>query len=155
MDPLLSWLETSALALAIRDSTLLTSSLSALHLVGMTVTVGAAIVSTVRVAGLAFIDRPVAEVVEAARRGIAIGLAISVATGLLLVAPRASAAAANTTFRIKMLIVAGAALWHFAVYRHVLRGARAGQLAPRVGSIVALSCWVAAAAAGAAYILLE
>ena len=80
---LLVWIETSQLATAVRDSTTITGLLSAVHLVGMSVIVGAAIIAGLRAVGLAFADRPLADIARAARFNLRIGLAVSVSTGLL------------------------------------------------------------------------
>jgi hypothetical protein len=152
---LLAWIQSSHLATIVGDSTPITGLLSAIHLIGMTVIVGAAIVTNLRVAGLAFADRPIAEVARAARRNISIGLAVSVSTGLLLFSTRATAAAANDTFRLKMLLLSAATLLHFAFHRRLLERATTVARLVRWLALVSLLLWLSVACVCITYILLE
>jgi hypothetical protein len=155
MTPLLSWLQTSRVAAAMGESTLLTAFLSGVHLLGLTLVVGGAIVSSLRFIGWMFPERPAAEVTSGAVRGITVGLVVSVATGILLLAPRASAAAENEFFRAKMLLLVTAAAFHFAVYRR-LTSRRAGSRASlALAGALSVALWLGVAIAGCAYILLE
>ena len=155
MDALFAWLEATAVAAAVGDSPLLTGALSAVHLLGFTLVTGGAVLSNLRLLGVWLRDIPAADVAGPAGRGIAVGLIISVATGLLLFAPRATAAAANRTFQIKMLFLASAATFHFIVHRAVLRRPVSSPAALRVVGATSLLLWAGVAFAGAAFILLE
>src|SRR5215467_5300774 len=116
MSSLFSAIEKSAVAMAIRDSTLLTGGLSGLHLIGLTLLVGSALVSSASLAGWVVTDQPIADVTRTARRASIVGLCISVATGLLLVSFRLSMSLGSRAFQIKMVTLAAAALVHFSVY---------------------------------------
>ena len=155
MDALLTWLQATSIANAVRDSTLLTGSLSAVHLVGFALVTGGALVSNLRLLGVLLPDRPVLEVSRPAARGIAIGLAISIATGLLLVAPRAIAASANRIFQIKMLLLVSAAAFHFVVHRAATRRRVVPPGTLRGVGAIGLALWLGVALAGSAFILLE
>jgi uncharacterized protein DUF6644 len=154
LTPYFSQIEASAIATAIGASTVATASLSGLHLIGLTLLVGSMLVSSTRVAGILFYDQPVAEVTRAARRGTLVGLALSVSTGMLLVAPRLVAAADNGVFRIKMLILLTATVFHFAVYQPAAQGQRSA-VPPAVAAVVGWLLWFGVALAGCAFILLE
>ena len=155
MEALLAWLQATSIAAAVRESTPLTGTLSAIHLIGFTLVTGGGFVSNLRLLGILLPERPVLDVSRPATRGIALGLVISIATGVLLFAPRATVASANPIFQIKMLLLASAAVFHFAVHR---TAARRPALAPpvlrTVGGIGFL-LWVGLALAGCAFILLE
>ena len=155
MGAFLEWIQATGLAATIRDSLLLTGALSAVHLLGFTLVTGGALVSNLRLLGALFPQYPVVEVSRPASRGIAVGLALSVTTGMLLFAPRAMAASANRTFQLKMLLLLGAATFHVTMHRGVARQTRAtpGQL--RLIGGVGLALWLGLALAGCAYILLE
>jgi hypothetical protein len=118
---------------------LLTGLLSATHLVGMTLVGGGALIAGLRRAGLLLADQPLAAIGLTSRRLITIGVSLSIATGLLLFSARASTAAVNGTFQLKMCLVA------IAVALHVTRRAEA------VSSLL----WYAVILAGCAFILLE
>lgn len=150
-----TWLESTAIAMRIHDSLLLTASLSALHVVGMTVLAGAVLVSGLRLVGAIFPDRPVLDIVGAARTGIVVGLVTSSVTGALLFAPRAADAVANRIFRVKMLLLAAAALFHVLIYRRAVARPLVSRAALRATGAMSLVLWFAVVAAGCGYILLE
>jgi len=157
MPPLVPWfpaIEASTVATTIRDSVILTGLLSGAHLIGLTLLVGSVLVSSASVSGILFTDQPVSEVTRAARRASIVGLALSVATGLLLLAPRIVTASNSRVFRIKMLLLAGAALFHFAIYLPAARGRRS-TVPPALAGGAAFLLWFGVVLAGCAYILLE
>ncbi len=154
MSSLFSAIEKSAIAMAIRDSTVLTGGLSGLHLIGLTLLVGSALVSSAALTGWVAGDQPVAEVTRTARRASIVGLCISIATGLLLVSFRLSMSLGNRAFQIKMLTLAVAALFHFFVYMPAARGRHA--LVPRqLAGAFAFLLWFGVVLGGCAFILFE
>ena len=155
MGPFLSWLESSRVAAAVGQSTLLIGSLSAIHLLGMTVLVGGAFVSSLRLMGVILSEHPVADVASTISRGMAFGLALSVATGLLMFAPRASMAIDNSFFQLKMLLLLVAVVFHFSVHRGVTRRVDAPPRLLTCAGAAGLALWFGVAASGCAYILLE
>ena len=148
------WLYGTMLATTVRDSLLLTAGLSATHLLGLTLITGGAIVANMRLLGVLLADHAVLTVTRPATRGLLIGLAVSIVTGTLLFAARAPAAAANPTFRLKMLLLAAAAIFQLTVHRSVTSRADTRSGALRATGAIALLLWTGVAVAGAAYILL-
>jgi hypothetical protein len=148
---LLSWVQHSRVAATIAQSSLVTGFLSGLHLLGLTLVVGGALVSGLRRLGLVLGDSPVADVTTPISRGMSIGLAVSVLTGVLLFAPRASAAAGNSIFQTKMLLLLTAAVFQFGIVSRLDARARMLKL---TGSIQ-LALWFGVALAGCAFILIE
>jgi hypothetical protein len=149
------WLQTTSVATTVRDSLLLTGALSAVHLLGFTLVTGGALVANLRLLGSLFPHRAVEEVTGPAARGIALGLAVSIGTGLLLFAPRALSASVNSTFRLKMLLLLAAAAFHFTMHRRVARRPGAAPALLRATGGIGLALWVGVALAGCAFILLE
>lgn len=148
------WLEATRVAMTVRDSLMLTGALSAVHLVGFTLTTGGALVANLNLLGVLFHDRPPIEVTRPASRGIALGLAISALTGALLFAPRATVASVNGIFQVKMLLLVGAVLFHALVHQRVARSSVSAS-ARRGAGAVGLLLWTGLALAGCAFILLE
>ena len=142
-------------AAAIRQSVPLTGFLSGLHLIGMTLIGGSALVSGLRATQAAFADFPVSDVTRMTRRGIAIGATISVVSGLLLFSPRASTAIGSGYFQIKMLLLAGALTFHFTIYRDARQPERGRSRDVRLSGAVGAALWFAVILAGCSYILLE
>jgi len=148
------WLEGTRMAITVRDSLILTGALSAVHLVGFTLTTGGALVANLNLLGVLFPDRPPLEITRPASRGIAFGLAISVLTGVLLFAPRATVASVNGIFQLKMLLLVAAILFHTLVHQRVARGSASASVRRGAGA-VGLLLWTGLALAGCAFILLE
>jgi hypothetical protein len=153
--PFFAWLEGTPLALTVRDSLMLTGSLSAVHLIGFTLTTGGALVANLNLLGVLFPERPPIEVTRPASRGMALGLAISALTGVLLFGPRATVASANWIFQLKMALLVTAAVFHLVLHRRVARNAAASLLMRRATAVVGLVLWTGLALAGCAFILLE
>lgn len=152
--PFLGRIQASGIATAIGRSVALTGVLSGLHLIGLTLLVGGVLVSTLRLLGIVLPHEPVAEVTRAARRGIVLGLAVSVTTGLLLLSPRVSTASANHIFQLKMLLLCAAVAFHVAIYRGAA-GGTSRRVAPGIAGALGLMLWSGVVLAGCAFILIE
>ena len=153
--PLVKWVQATRIATTVGQSLLLTGFISSIHLLGLTLLVGGVLVSSLRLLGVIFPERPLLDVTGAADRGIMLGLAISVATGLLLFAARAVEIAENGFFQLKMLLLVAAAVFYFAVYRNISRRAHVQPRLLRFTGALGLALWFAVALAGCAFILLE
>ena len=151
----LSSIQASALAVAIGQSTLITGVLSGIHLLGLTVILGGVVVSSLRLLGVLLPDQPVEELTRAIRGAIVAGLAVSVASGLLLLSTRATIAPENTIFQAKMLLLLAAATFHFAIYRRVTGNDAGPSFSQRLTGALGLALWFGVALAGCAFILLE
>jgi len=147
-------IEKSTLAVTIRDSTVLTGTLSGIHLIGLTLLVGSVLVSSAGLAGLIASDQSVAELTRATRRASIVGLIISISTGLLLVSFRLVMSTATRSFQIKMLMLVVAALFHFLVFVPAARGQRSA-VSTRLAGVTAFLLWFAVVLAGCSFILFE
>jgi hypothetical protein len=154
-DSFFVWLQSTTVANAIAESVMATALLSATHLLGFTLLMGSVLVSALRQMGAVLTERPASECTVAADRGVLIGLTLSLATGVLLFAARAPAAAGNSIFQLKMLLLASAAIFHLACFRRVPRQAHPSPRVMRLNGVAGLALWVGVALAGCAYILLE
>lgn len=155
MAGLFTWMQATAVAATVRESLLVTGALSAIHLLGFTLVTGGAFVANLRLVGVLFTDHPVLDVARPAGRGVAVGLTISLATGLLLFAPRATAASINSIFQLKMLLLGMAVAFHFTIHRTATRKASAAPAALRTIGATGFLLWTGVAMAGCAFILLE
>jgi uncharacterized protein DUF6644 len=160
------WLENTSVAMAVRDTLLLNAGLSAVHLIGFTLVTGGGLVANLNLLGVLLPGRSAIEVSRPASRGIALGLAISVLTGVFLFAPRATIASVNWIFQLKMALLATAVLFHVFVHRRVARSPGYNHIsghserssssgAQRATAVVGLLLWTGLALSGCAFILLE
>jgi hypothetical protein len=145
MDTALTWYQNSAVASAVGNSPTITAVLSAFHALGFTCIMGGALFANLGRLGVLFPARPVRELTVPGTRLIALGLAISVPTGLALFGPRATAAGHNTFFGLKMLFLLLAAGVQFGLLRRETRAIGAASLV----------LWFGLAAAALSFILLE
>lgn len=148
-------LEQSHLATWVKSSPLILGALSGLHLVGFTVIVGTALVSGLHMMGVAFAARPSCEVLGTTSRVVAAGIALTVLTGGMQVAPRAGAALANWIFVAKMTLLAAAILAQLVVPRFAAHADAGATFRLRIWSVVTTVLWLAVGVMGAAFILLE
>jgi hypothetical protein len=148
MSELFGWIENTNLARTVASSVGLTASLSAIHVLGFTLVTSGALVANLRALGALFHERPIADVVRPANRAILTGLAISVSTGGLLFAARATEVGSDGIFELKMLFLGAAAAFHFTIHR------RPARYAPAAGAL-GLSLWLGLAVTACAFILFE
>lgn len=121
------------------------------HLFGLTLVLGTTVVFNLRLLGLGLrkIAMPTL-VVQLWRLAIG-GLLLSVATGILVFIPDPARYAANTAFKTKLVILSVAILFHFTIFRKVMRA----QAPPDRGSAVlvaaaSLTLWFCVGWAGRA-----
>jgi hypothetical protein len=150
-----AWVQSGRVATAISGSLPLTAALSAVHLIGFTLIMGAALVSHLRLLGVLFAPLPLREVTRPAGRAIAFGLVLSVVTGLLLFVARASTASENGIFQLKMLLLVAAAGFQFGFHRHVTSRDVSPIGLQRLTGAMGLALWFGVGLAGSAFILLE
>lgn len=147
-------LQHSALATAISNSLWLTAGLSAVHVVGFSLVSGGALVGNLRLLGVLFAERPLLEILAPTRRGMAVGLTLSVITGGLLFSARAMSASRNEFFQLKMLLLMAAAAAQYVVQRRAIANDEEG-LALKASGLLGLALWIGVGLAGCAFILWE
>ena len=149
------WLEETTVATMIGQSVVLTGLMSAIHLIGLTLIVGGSLVIWLRLLGVLLAEHSISSIAVTVNRGAIFGLAISLTTGLLLFAPSATAAYANSTFQIKMMLLLSALLFHSTIFRRVVRCEEPIGLSLRLMGSIGPMLWFAVAVAGAWFILFE
>ena len=152
---LLAWLESTGMARTVSGWLSLTASLSAIHLLGFTLVTGAAFVLHLRLAGAMLRSAALPDVSRPASALLKAGLAISVITGFLLFAGRATSIAANGIFQSKMLLLVLAVLWQVALQRRLAQTTPLSSQAQRTIGLAGLALWLGLAATACAFILLE
>ena len=86
---------------------------------------------------------------------MAIGLGLSLTTGLLLFSSRAASAAHNNIFQLKMLLLIAAAAFHWTASRPTARLSAPSPARLRATGLAGLALWFSVALAGCAFIFLE
>jgi hypothetical protein len=155
LNSLFEWIEATRLARGVANSASLTAWLSAVHVIGFAIVMGSALVGNLRALGILLTRSTVGDVLRPANRAIILGLAISASTGALLFSARATDAAANGFFQLKMLLLVAATTFQFTVDRHRADDGQRTVRHVRAVAAVALSLWLGLALAACAFILLE
>ena len=142
----------SPLGLWLGRSTGRIALLLTLHLVGLTVFLGAVFVSSVQLMGLTPPHAPTTAMARETAGAAAAGLALLLASGLLVFTGGAVEYYATPWFRTKMEALFVALAFHLVVYRSVTR-AGAGRVGPwtcRLTGAVTVLLWFGVAFAGRA-----
>jgi len=91
------------------------------HLFGLTLVLGTTVVFNLRLLGLGVRKISMQAITNQLWRLAVGGLLLSVATGILVFIPDPARYAANTAFKTKLVILVLAILFHFTVFRKVVR----------------------------------
>ncbi|HLK50723.1 MAG TPA: DUF6644 family protein [Bryobacteraceae bacterium] len=91
------------------------------HLFGLTLVLGTTVIFNLRLLGLGVRKISVPVISSQLWRLAVGGLLVSITTGILVFIPDPARYAANTAFRTKLVILLAAILFHFTVFRKVVR----------------------------------
>lgn len=120
----LVWLETTALAAAMRQWLWLYPIVEIVHIAGFVVLVGAAVMFDLRLLGLSR-RLAVADMARHLLRWARASVALVVPTGLLMFTAHATEMAASPVFRLKLALIAAAGLNAAAFHRGIFRSVEA------------------------------
>ena len=149
----LGWLETTALAQAMRQWLWLYPVVEIVHIVGIVLLVGAAAMFDLRLLGVSR-RLPVAEMARHLLPWARLGLGVMVPTGLLMFSAHATEFAANPAFRLKLALVAAACLNALVFHRWPFRSVSAWNVdaesppAAKLAAGLSLTLWSGVIACG-------
>jgi hypothetical protein len=147
------WLETSAVAVAMRQWTWLYPGVEIVHIAGFVVLVGAAVMFDLRLLG-ASRHLGIAELARHLLPWSWAGLALVVPSGLLMFSAHATEMAANPAFRLKLVLLAVAGANAVVFERWTLRSVEVWSrgvpvpAAARTAALVSLGAWSGVIACG-------
>ena len=145
----------SHVAHTITQSSYMMGALSSVHMLGLTLIVGSSIVICLRSFGWLLPEQPLSDVMRPAGRAVLIGISISAVTGLLMFTPRAVSASGNPVFQTKMLLVAGALVFQFTLFRFVARSGGNNSTWRLVSGFLGVALWSAVAVYGVLFTVFE
>ena len=119
----IDWLYGTAVSAAIRDTDWIVPTVQAIHICAITVVVGSALVTELRIAGVVAPDESMNVVAQRYLPWMWRALAVLVATGLVMVVGEPERVLANRVFWIKMSLVALGVLLSIALRGPLLRSA--------------------------------
>jgi hypothetical protein len=154
MMALFAWLESTTIAQTVGQSLLWTAWLSAFHAIGFTLVMSGGMVSNLRAAGAVLSGQPLESITRPASAVLLAGLVVSLTTGFLLFAPRASSAATSGIFELKMALILTATCHQLAFAYSIGRG-RLEIGAARLAGTLGILLWLALAVSACWFILFE
>lgn len=149
-----TWLETTPIAVMVRESALLFPWLEAIHVAAVTLVLGFIVILDARLLGLFSKNEAVTKMTNELTPWVWRFFAVAAVTGLLMFSGTASKYITNPPFLLKMSFLAAAAinmgLFHFTTYRGVARWDRAlpPPAAARLAGGLSIALWVSIIAIG-------
>ncbi len=153
---LCDWINDTAIGTRIRESDNLFSVIETVHVLGITLMAGTIAIADLRLLGLVLKETPASEVVNPLVRLTWLGFAVMLVSGALLFWAEAATLYVNTAFRLKLLLLALAAvnawIFHATAYRHVSQWETATRTpaGARIAALCSLALWSAVIVCGRA-----
>jgi hypothetical protein len=147
--PLFRWLDHTAVALWIRDSTWAFALMEVVHLFGLTLLLGSIAVINLRLLGWGLKKQSVTDVTVDLRPWVYLGLAVSLISGTLLFVSEALKCYASDPFFIKMGLLFFALILSLGYQLRMSRGGRV-PAGIKVVAVLSLVLWFGVGLAGRA-----
>jgi len=147
---LFQWFEESGLGRAVRESVWAFAVIESIHLIGLVMMGGTALVVDLRLLNFGLRQRPVAELARDARRFFAIGLGVMIVSGSALFASEAVKCYYSAPFRVKIITLFVATIFTYGVRNRVAlaQEGRVGGAAKALVALLSIGLWFTVAAAG-------
>jgi hypothetical protein len=149
----LVWVEGSALAVAMRQWLWLYPIVEIVHIAGLAILVGAAVMFDLRLLGLSR-RLPVADLARHLLRWARGSLILIVPSGLMMFAAHATEMAASPVFRLKLILIAGAAVnaatFHKRTFKSVATWNRDAETpaAAKIAALLSIVLWTGVISCG-------
>lgn len=149
--PFFEWMESTAVAQAIRHSAPLIALLESIHLIGLTLLLGTILMVDLTLLGMGIGRSPVARIAKELHGWTAAGLAIMLSSGPLILSSEATRCYRTPAFWTKMALLAIALVFHFTIHNKVVsQDPPATRIAAGGTACVSLALWISVALAGKA-----
>ena len=150
--PIFKWIDTTSISKVINDSKWLFPAIEGVHIVALALLFGAVIVLNLRVLGIGMRQRSASDLAQELAPWTFCSLLIILATGLLLFAAEATKSFRSTPFRIKIVLLVTAILFHYTVSRRIMSrdGGAAHPMLAKTAAVFAIVLWMSVGFAGRA-----
>lgn len=143
------WLSGTWLSQLIGGSVWAFATIEMIHLLGLALLGGAALILNLRLLGVRLARRPASEVARELSPLFLAGLVTLVISGVLLVCDGPMRYYGNPAFRIKMLLLIVASVFSFLLHRRVIHAGHVSVSGgARVSAILSLTLWLGVGLAG-------
>lgn len=146
------WIYNSPTPGVIRDSKYAIPIIQTFHLAGITTILGTTVVTNLRLLNLGYREIPLDVIVSQLRRWFKLGLITTMSSGFIVFVVDPVRYVQNTSFIVKMCILALAITYQFTIFRRVLRAnpVPALSMGNMVPSAISLLLWFGVGWAGRA-----
>lgn len=155
MIALAEWLGATSLATFLAESPLAFPVFEVLHVLAISLVLGAVFIFDLRLLGWAWRNFPAARLLETLRPIAVVGFVLAVGSGFFMFASQPVTYLNSTVFQVKLLLLLAAGanflLFHTALARSAVRWDGAGGAVPlpaRLSALVSLAMWAAILLAG-------
>lgn len=152
--PVFEWLQHTYVGETIRHSATLIATLEIVHLIGLTLLLGAVLMVDLSLLGWGIGQYPVARIARELNKWTLAGLAIMLASGPLILVSEAVRCFKTPAFWIKMALLAAAVIFYFTIHRKTALADPPPPNAKLVASL-SLALWVGVALAGKAIAIFQ
>jgi hypothetical protein len=143
------WLQDTSLAQDIRHSASLIALLEIVHLIGLTLLIGAILMVDLTLLGLGIGRQPVSKIARELNSFTVVGLSIMLVSGPLILSSEAVKCYKTPAFWIKMALLAIAIVFHFSIHRRVtLAEPPVSRPSAAIVACLSLALWIGVALAG-------
>lgn len=152
MTSFIDWCNQLAIGIAIRKSTWLFPIIETIHLIALTVLLGSVVIVALRLFGLVLRGQKMARIAAELAPWTLGAVTTMVLTGALLFVSEPVKCYSNPPFRIKMVLLCLAILYHFTIYRKWTRQTQENSslLLGRIAAVFSLLLWFGVGLAGRA-----
>jgi hypothetical protein len=141
--PLFKFFDNSVVGNWVSDSRWLFPAIEAVHIVALALLFGAILMLNLRLLGMAQVNKPIARLARDLAPWVLCSLIIILASGFLLFSSEPMKSYASEPFRVKMLFLIGAIVFHYTVYGWVTRReAGVNPVWNKVAAVVSILLWL-------------
>jgi hypothetical protein len=149
--PFFRWVDSTSLNKLINDSTWLFPAIEGVHIVALALLFGAVIVLNLRMLGVLMKGRQLPRLLKELQPWTFWSLAVILFSGLLLFSAEAVKSFYSTPFRIKIVVLVLALLFHFGISSSLMRRDDAARPAwSKAAAVLAIAMWTTVGFAGRA-----
>ena len=142
--PIFKFFDKSWVGTFIADSRWLFPAIEAVHIVALCLMFGAILMLNLRLLGVGFKNKPVAQLARELAPWVLCSLLIILASGLMLFASEAMKAYTSVPFQIKMLFLFAAIIFHYTIYKHVTKtdDSKISHIWTKLAAIISIVLWL-------------
>lgn len=149
--PFFKWIDSTSLNKFINDSNWLFPAIEGVHIVALALLFGGVILLNLRMLNVLMKGRPLPRLLRELQPWTLWSLAVILSSGLLLFTAEAVKSFYSTPFRIKIVVLVLAIVFHFGVSSKLMRQDDAARPAwSKVAAVLAIAMWITVGFAGRA-----